>query len=201
MKIPFCFCLGLALGLNALACNNSNPDSVKEAKEDNASKIDSQKTSEQNPSSAAPMPSKEDAAFLVNAANGGMLEVELGQLAQQNAKSAKVKEFGSMMVSDHGKGGEKLKALAASKNVMLPATLSNDGQKEKDDLQKKTGSDFDKSYIDLMVDDHKKDIKEFEKEAKDGNDSDIKAFANNTLPMLRMHLVHAENLHKMTKTM
>jgi putative membrane protein len=147
------------------------------------------------------MPSKEDAAFLVNAANGGMLEVELGQLAQQNAKSAKVKEFGSMMVSDHGKGGEKLKALAASKNVMLPATLSNDGQKEKDDLQKKTGSDFDKSYIDLMVDDHKKDIKEFEKEAKDGNDSDIKAFANNTLLMLRMHLVHAENLHKMTKTM
>ena len=204
MKTSLFLAIGLSGALISVSCNNGSPDSVKDANQDNAAKIDSQRTDSQHiADKAAPSGSvsaeKDDAAFLVNSANGGMMEVELGKLAQNNGMNAKVKEFGKMMETDHGKGGDKLKSLAASKNTTLPESLSNDAQSEKDKLQKKTGADFDKAYIDMMVDDHKKDIKEFEKAAKDCVDPDIKAFASGTLPMLRTHLDHAESIQKMLK--
>ena len=78
-------------------------------------------------------------------------------------------------------------ALAKQKNITLPSAVSNDEQKKMDDMSKKTGKDFDKAYVKEMVDDHDKDVKDFEKEAKDGKDADVKAFAAATLPVLKMH--------------
>ncbi len=141
---------------------------------------------------------QDDAAFLVKAAVGDMMEVELGQLAQINSLEPVVKDIGSKMVRDHGQHADRIKALATAKNIAIPATLSDDQQKIKEGLQKKTGAEFDKEYIDLLIDDHKRSIREFEKEATGGSDKEIKAFADSSLQMMHAHLDAAENYKKTT---
>lgn len=134
--------------------------------------------------------------FMTKAAGGGMMEVELGQLAQQNARSERVKNFGQMMVNDHSKANDDLKSIARQKNVTLPETMPAEHQHHKDDLSKKKGADFDKAYIKMMVDDHKKDVDAFEKASKDASDPDVKNFAAQKLPTLRMHLDSAKAIQK-----
>jgi len=142
---------------------------------------------------------KDDAKFAVAAANGGMAEVELGKLAQEKAANPKVKDFGAMMVSDHSKANDEMKALAQSKGITLPSTIDADEQKVKDDLSAKSGADFDKAYVSNMIDDHKKDIKEFEDASKNCKDADLKAFASKTLPTLKMHLDAIQKIHDSMK--
>jgi putative membrane protein len=136
--------------------------------------------------------------FMKDAAMGGMAEVELGKLAQEKATNPRVKRFGEMMVQDHSAANNDLKSIAQQKNVMLPTDLG----KHKDhyeDLSKKTGADFDKAYMKMMVDDHQDDIKDFEKCAENGTDPDVKTFASQKLPTLRKHLDSAKAINKSLK--
>ena len=193
----------LAASCFIISCGGGGPDSAKEAKDSNSTKMDSTSDSS-GAAKASSIPasvSKDDATFVVNAANAGMTEVQLGQLAQQKGTMKDVKDYGAMMEKDHTAAGEKLKAIAAQKNITLPSTISNDMQKNVDDLQKKSGKDFDKAYISMMVDDHKKVISQFEDESKKGSDADIRAFADSTLHTLRHHLQEAEKCKKMEKGM
>jgi len=135
-----------------------------------------------------------DRDFVMEAASGGLMEVTLGKMAQSNAASAQVKEFGKMMVTDHSKANTELKAVAAKKNLALSPTPLEKQQKKIDDLMSKKGADFDKAYVDLMVDDHKEDIDKFKDEAEKGKDTDIKAFAAKTLPVLNKHLEHIQKI-------
>ena len=195
------YCMVVAASLFIMSCGSGGPDATKEAKDSNSNKIDSAGDSANaNKTSAIPASvSKDDATFVVNAANAGMTEVQLGQLAQQKGMAKDVKDYGAMMEKDHTAAGDKLKALATQKNITLPSTISNDMQKNVDDLQKKSGKDFDKAYINMMVDDHKKVISQFEDESKKGSDADIRAFADSTLHTLRHHLQEAEKCKKMEK--
>jgi putative membrane protein len=197
MKNPSNLYWSLALAFLLLSCGNGGSDSVKNAKEANAEKIDSQKATERPVDSTAVVTSKSDADFLVNAASGGMVEVQLGRLAQTNSRNVRIQAFGGMMIKDHGANGEQLKALATAKNVTLPVTVSNRQQKEIEHLQKKKGKDFDKAYIRLMVGDHKDDIREFEKQTGKAVNPGIAAFASSSLDMLHRHLDSAESLRKM----
>jgi len=131
--------------------------------------------------------------FVLKAAAGGMMEVELGNLAQQNALSARVKKFGAMMVKDHSKANEELKALADTKNVLIPSKMPDKIQGHIDEMKKLRGKDFDKHYMSMMTDDHKDDIDLFEQAAK-GSDAELKAFATKTLPVLQMHLDSAKKI-------
>lgn len=135
-----------------------------------------------------------DQGFYDKAAEGGMAEVELGKLAQQRAQSPAVKEFGAAMVKDHTTSNDKLKALARSKNVELPAKPGVAHLATKGKLEILSGETFDKSYIKGMVEDHEDTIELFEKEASGGKDADAKAFATATLPTLRSHLQHVRQL-------
>jgi putative membrane protein len=126
--------------------------------------------------------------FVNKAATGGMEEVELGKLAQQKASSQRVKNFGQMMVDDHSKANDQLKTIATQKNIDIPSAITDDQRKDIDMLSKKSGGEFDKAYVDMMVNDHKKDIEEFKKAQAKVNDNDIKNFAINTLPTLQRHL-------------
>jgi putative membrane protein len=135
-----------------------------------------------------------DSAFMKSAAEGGMSEVELGQLAQQKAVAAAVKKFGAQMIMDHSAANDKLKALAATKDVMLPDSSSVLQQASKAKLNLLSGDSFDKSYIKGMVADHKDDIKEFQKEASRGKDPDVRAFAVSTLPTLQKHLAMIQSI-------
>lgn len=170
-----------------VACNDAgSDDAVESANESNEVKQDS---AEHTVSDAqAGVVSEADSKFAVSAASGGMMEVQLGELAKQKAASQQVKDFGAMMVRDHTKANDELKALAIQKNITLPPAPGEDHMDHIKNLTEKSGKDFDKAYIDMMVDDHEKDVKKFEECSKDGKDADLKAFAAKTLPTLQQHL-------------
>ncbi len=127
------------------------------------------------------------ADFMKEAAQGGEAEVELGRIAVKNAKSPEVKKFGQMMVDDHSKANAELKKIAETKKVTLPADIGPH-QKTVDKLKGMTGADFDKEYVNDMVEDHESDVAAFQKQADNSSDPEVKAFAAKTLPVLKKHL-------------
>lgn len=129
----------------------------------------------------------QDSTFVMKAAMGGMMEVESSNVALQNAENERVKAFATMMVADHTKANNELKNLAAQHGITLPTALPPDKQKHIDDMRKMQGKAFDKHYVSMMLNDHRKDISEFDKQSKSGADADLKAWAGQTLPTLQMH--------------
>ena len=132
--------------------------------------------------------------FVGDAAQGGMLEVELGRLAAQKAGSEDVRNFGIQMVSDHTRANAELKSVAARKNMQVSSELSSSQKSTVDKLAKLSGAEFDKAYMSDMVSDHETDVKEFQTQADKGNDPDVKAFAAKTLPVLQKHLQMARDV-------
>ena len=171
--------------LSFAACNSNGDQASKTSDNGQPGKIDSSSTGATNHNDV----DNSDASFLSEAAYGGMKEVEGGKIAQQKGTAKEIKDLGSMMVTDHSAMNEKVKALAAKKNIQLPTAVAKD---DLDKLNSKSGADFDKDYANDMVDDHEKDIKKFEDEANNGKDPDIKALANEALPKLRHHLEMAK---------
>ncbi len=140
-----------------------------------------------------------DNDFLVKAAEGGMAEVELGRLAVSNSVNPKVKEFGQRMIDDHSRANEELKAIAQRKGDHIPTSVSAKDQATKDRLSKMSGAEFDRAYMEDMIQDHKADVSEFRDEAKSGTDPDYKAFAQKTLPTLESHLKLAQSTDSQIK--
>jgi putative membrane protein len=134
-----------------------------------------------------------DHAFAMDAARGGLAEVELGRIASQNAGDDSVKQFGLKMVDDHSKANDELKQIASSKGIALPSSVTSKDRRTADKLQKMNGASFDKAYMKDMVADHETDVAEFEREARSGKDPDLKAFAEKTLPTLKEHLQMARD--------
>lgn len=166
------------------ACNNGTKDSKEAADSANMTKD----TSNNAAVTGGIAVDKDDAKFVTTAANDGMAEVALGKMAAAKATRSSVKKFADMMVTDHTKAGDELAALAKTKNITLPAAPDADAQKKADDLDKKTGKDFDKAYVDAMVDGHESAVKLFTDASENCKDADLKAFATKTLPTLKMHL-------------
>jgi putative membrane protein len=135
-----------------------------------------------------------DRDFMVDAAVGGLLEVELGRVAAQKGMSDSVKQFGQRMVDDHSKANTELMTLASSKGVTLPAALDDKHRQEVTKLSGMSGAEFDRAYMKMMVSDHKKDVSEFEKQTTRATDADVKAFATSTLPTLKEHLQQAQTI-------
>ena len=139
--------------------------------------------------------SAQDRDFLMDAAIGGLEEVELGHWAAQKGTSEAVKQFGQRMVDDHGKANAELATLASSKGITLPTTLDEKHQKDVSKITKLSGAEFDRAYSKMMLSDHKKDVAAFEKQSQKGADADLKAFATKTLPTLQEHLQMATALN------
>lgn len=140
-----------------------------------------------------------DRKFIDTAAQGGMAEVAMGQLAQQRGSSAQVKAFGERMVTDHGKANDELKRVAGAKGVQLPAVLSAAHQQHANTLAQLSGAEFDRTYMKHMVDDHKKDVSDFDKASKSAKDPGVKDFAARTLPTLQSHLQLAKTTYDAVK--
>ena len=120
--------------------------------------------------------------------------MELGKLATEKASSDDVKKFGQRMVDDHGKANDQLKQLASSKGIEIPNALSAKDKATKSRLEKLSGEQFDKAYMNDMVKDHTQDVSEFKKESTSAKDSDVKSFASQTLPTLEEHLKQAQSI-------
>lgn len=177
------------------ACNDSgSEDPIRSANESNDVKQDSADHNTDMPHASTGTVSEEDSKFAVESASGGFMEVQLGELAQQKASSQKIKDFGAMMVRDHSKADDELKSLAGMKNITLPTAPGEDHMDAIKKLSDKSGKEFDKDYIKMMVDDHQNDIDAFEKCSRDAKDADLKAFAAKTLPVLRKHLDAAKEI-------
>lgn len=170
------------------SCNSNNSGS-QNISDTTSTSIDTAKSMDSLKNNAGTsMIDQKTKDFVNDAATGGMMEVELGNMAAQKASSQRVKDFGKMMVDDHTKANDNLKNITSQKNIDLPASITPDQRKDIDKLSKKSGSAFDKDYVNMMVDDHKKDIDAFKKAENDVNDNDIKTFITNTLPVLQKHL-------------
>lgn len=141
-----------------------------------------------------------DQTFVKKAAEGGMAEVELGRLAQQNGQSQEVKSFGQRMVDDHSKAADELKSLAQKKNITVPTEVSSKDKALHTRLSKLHGEQFDKAYMQAMVSDHRTDVQEFRHESTSGADPDVKAWAAKTLPTLEDHLKLAQTTDRAVGT-
>jgi putative membrane protein len=137
-----------------------------------------------------------DSHFVANAASGGMVEVQLGHLAEARGNSPDVKNFGRRMIADHSDAGAKLRAVASKEGMAAPSTLNEEDQTTYNKLRNLSGADFDRAYADAMVKDHEQDIAAFEREAKSGKDPAVRQFAQDTLPTLREHLKLAQAMQK-----
>ncbi len=138
--------------------------------------------------------SSADRKFMMKAAQGGIAEVELGRLAAQKSQDPQIRAFGNRMVQDHSQANDKLMQVAQTLNVELPTTADAKDQKTIAKLQNLSGSAFDKVYAPDMVKDHKKDIAEFEHEANNVKNPALKAWVQESLPVLKEHLQLAQAL-------
>lgn len=135
-----------------------------------------------------------DKKFATKAAEGGLAEVQVGQLAQQKAASPQVKQLGETLVTDHTQANQELQQVAQNEGITLPSQPSSKEQAQSQKLQDLSGAAFDKAFVRMEIKDHQKDIKEFQEEAQSGTDPALKAFAQKSLPVLQKHLQMAQSL-------
>jgi putative membrane protein len=135
-----------------------------------------------------------DKAFVRKALEGGMAEVQLGQLAVQKSNNDDVKQFGQKMVDDHTKLGDQMKQIAQQMNVKVPDSPSSKDKATMAKLQALNGDAFDKAYIKDMVKDHKKDEKEFKEEARKASNPALKDAATQGEQVISEHLQMIEQI-------
>jgi putative membrane protein len=183
------------------ACNNSsNTSATNDTTNTTATTSDTMSNATNTATTSATISStplsKNDSMFVMEAAIGGLMEVQAGQIAQQNATSQRVKDFGGMMVTDHSKANDELRSYAAGHGITLPDSLPADKQKHINAMKTMKGTSFDKHYVGMMVDDHQKDVAKFKKESTGANDAQLKQWAGNTLPVLQKHLDSIQAIKK-----
>jgi putative membrane protein len=135
---------------------------------------------------------KVDAQFVSRAAEINLEEIQYGQLAQQKGMTADVKELGSMMEKAHTQWLSELTSLANKKGISIPTSVKSEGREEYKELKNKSEKRFNEEYCELTIKNHKKAIELFEEVSEDSKDSEIKAWALATLPVLRIHLTNAK---------
>jgi len=133
-----------------------------------------------------------DKQFATEAAQGGLAEVEMGQLAAQKASSPQVKQFAQRMVTDHTQANEELMQLGKAQNIDLPGQTDAKHKGEMGQLRDLNGAAFDRKYMQHQVQDHQKTVADFQKQAQSGSDPALKGFAQKYLPTLQQHLQMAQ---------
>lgn len=161
--------------MNSVTGTTDGNDSLKSGDPTNQSKVDS-----------------DEAAFMKKAAIGGMMEVDLGKIAQKST-NPKVKAFAEQMVTDHTKANNELKALAAKSGIVLPSEYPAEEKSHMDMMKEMTGTGFDEHYIDMMVTDHDKTVALF-KSAESFADKGVSDFAKKTLPVITGHFEKAKSI-------
>jgi putative membrane protein len=185
MKRVMQFTAALAVALALSACDNARKDNDRAA------------TGTGGAVAGTTGSMDADREFVEKELVAGNAEVELGRLAQEKATHADVKEFAAMLVRDHQAAAADLRPIAARLNTSQAEArdeADNDFKDRMEDLSKLSGRDFDKKYIDEMIDDHQKDVRDLENKAEHAADADLKAWASKTLPVVRQHLERAKSI-------
>jgi putative membrane protein len=135
-----------------------------------------------------------DRSFVATAAEAGTAEVAMAKVARERAASSAVSSFAARMIDDHGKANQELQKIATSKGLSPSDKLSASDRSAMKMLQGASGRAFDQKYVHLQLAAHEQAVALFEGEAENGQDADLKAFADSTLPILRSHLQHVRTL-------
>ena len=144
--------------------------------------------------------SAQDKTFVQQAAIGGMAEVQEGQLATTQAGSTAVKQFGQQMIDQHTPNNQALATLAKEKGLIVPMTTDAAHMADAAALKNTTGTAFDTAYIAGQVAGHIQMEQVMQTEIQNGSDSDLKAFAEKTLPVVQDHLKMAQQLQTQAKS-
>lgn len=136
--------------------------------------------------------------FVQRAAASDMFEIQTGNMALQKSTMQEVRDFAEEIVADHTASSQELMALAQQKNLQVPSALPQDKQAIVARLDAKTSTAFDKDFTDVQEDAHEEAVELYEQAVEDLEDADLRAFAQKTLPVLRMHLDHARTVDDMT---
>jgi putative membrane protein len=180
------------LGLMSLGCNSNK--AATSDKESSTNQPPAGAASSSTASSSSSASANADQDFIANAAKGNRAEVTLGKMVESKTKDPSVRQFAQQMVKDHTTALNELTQLAQSKNITLPEGLPDDATALQSKLSSATGKALDKDYMDSMVDDHKKDVSEFQDASQNAKDPDVKQWAAKTLPTLQAHLQKAEQV-------
>jgi putative membrane protein len=180
------------LGLMSLGCNSNK--AATSDKESSTNQPPAGAASSATASSSSSTSANADQDFIANAAKGNRAEVTLGKMVASKTKDPSVRQFAQQMVKDHGAALNELTQLAQSKNITLPEGLPDDATALQSKLSSASGKALDKDYMDSMVDDHKKDVSEFQDASQNAKDPDVKQWAAKTLPTLQAHLQKAEQI-------
>ncbi len=195
MKRVLVMGIGICLAGIFQACNSNEKDSTTIA-EDEKLAVDTNAT-RMSDNKISGMSNKTVAGdeFLSKAYDGGLMEVELGEYAARNASNKDVKAYGSLLAKDHARANDEMKKLAGEQGIALPDKMGEEHMMHVKELESKKGADFDKAYINMMVDDHVKDVSKFKEVSGSADVADpIKSFAAKTLPVLETHLDKAKTL-------
>ena len=138
-------------------------------------------------------------AFLKEAMQGSLAEIEMGKLAQQKGNSAEVRSLGKTFEEDHTKALQKAQEAAKSLGMNMPAEPAKRHKSAYEKLSKQSGPAFDRQFAKHMIEDHKKDIKEHEKPRRIPTQA-VASYANDVLPDLGKHLEMAQSLSRSTTT-
>lgn len=140
----------------------------------------------------------EETAFIMQAAVGGLMEVETGNLTLQKTKLEPVKDFAKRMVKDHTQANNELQTLASGMGIKLPGALPSAEQSHFDAMKQMMANEYDQNYMDMMVNDHAKTIDLFNSASRFEN-SELKSFALKMLPILNEHNRTALKLDSLVK--
>lgn len=135
--------------------------------------------------------------FVDKAASGGMFEVDSSKIAEDKAQDQSVKDFAQKMIDDHGAANAKLKTIAGEQKLKVPAQLDSKHKSDLDALQN-AKEPVDSSYVQMQRDAHAEAVKLFESYVKDGDNAQLKTFAQETVPTLKMH---QQMIEKIASTM
>ncbi|MDA8232948.1 MAG: DUF4142 domain-containing protein [Magnetospirillum sp.] len=138
--------------------------------------------------------SSQDREFIPEAVTDNMLQVDLGTMAEQHGANPEVRKFGQRMVEDHGKFNKEITGIAERDGMAPPKQISADQQREVDRLSSLQGEAFDNAYMPMMVQEHQKYVKTYQKEIDEGQNSAVKRYAQDTLPTLKEHLSMAQSI-------
>ena len=190
--------LTLAIATALAGCNNAGDDT----RMDDATPVDTTAAGDEamppayDDTATAGVDATADADFFRKAMDGNQKEIALGELAQQQAQEQAVKDYAAMMVADHTAMNQQVAAAAGMADAAMPAAEPSVAA----DLEGKTGADFDRAYIDMMVADHEKTVAMFEDAAQNAATEEARTLAASALPKLREHLQRARDLQQQPGT-
>jgi putative membrane protein len=146
--------------------------------------------------SSGPPAAAETEKFIHTAADANTLEIQSSQIALQKTTNEQVKDFAHLMIKDHTRIGDEFESIAEKQNLQLPKGLDSKSQSSLKRLQSESGTRFSRTYARMMLKGHQQAVKLFQSYAQNGDDQQLKEWAEQTLPTLQEHLRRAEAMER-----